>query len=514
MKQYKLIWLIIFILGFSVRNTHLFQAIDTNSWREGDVSTIAKNFYQNGTDIFHPQIAYDGSGPGYVESEFQIYSYLIATSYKIFGFWEPTGRVISFLFSLATMFVFFKLTTEILPAIAALTASLFFSLSPILMIISVAIQPESVMFFFYICSAYTFIRWLESDSKRYYWTTIIFTALALLCKITAANIGILFLLLIIIRKGWKFLFKSKVLILGIFSILPSILWYSFGYRFYALYGNSLGLSNESPWIGWDFFTSSHLITGLVKIELLYLWKKTGLLIITLALIFTKFIKRESFILALCWLFSAYVFYIITSRTTAEYWAWYYHIFSIPAVSILLGSSVFEIYNKYFQQSNLKDKVIINRESGVKSIAIVLLLFLCITYYIVSCFKFLIIEKPVVFQTSQYYICKDSIKNIIPPNSLLLISGGNSKDKLGYTHAADIGYFYYWLDHKGYSIHVEDLSLKNILSYRTKGVPYFLAEERLLQTKPGFEDELKRYLNPVYECNGCILFKLVESEIGK
>lgn len=514
MKQYRLIWLVIFILGFGVRSTHIFQAIDTNSWREGDVSTIAKNFYLNGTDIFHPQIAYDGSGPGYVESEFQIYSYLIATSYKVFGFWEPTGRVISFLFSLATMLVFFKLSRYLLPTVAAMAASLFFSLSPFLMIISVAIQPESVMFFFYICSVYTFVRWLESGSRLYYVPSILFTALALLCKITAANIGILFLVLIIIKKGWKFLFTPKVLIHGTLSILPSIFWYSYGYKFYALYGNSLGLSNESPWIGWDFFTSPHLITGLIKIELFNIWRKSGFLIIVLALIFTKLIKRESFIFGLCWLSSVYLFYVITSRTTAEYWAWYYHIFSIPAASILLGSAVFEIYNKYIPLLNFNRKVIIFGASVFKSATIIILLFLFVSYFLVSCFKYLIIGKPAVFQTSQYYSCKEGLKQIIPPNSLLLITGGNGKDKLGYAHAADISYFYYWLGCKGYSIHVEDLSLKNILSYKTKGVPYFLAEEVKLQAMPGLEEELKRNLNPIFECNGCILFKLNEAVVEK
>ena len=126
MKRYKLIWLLIFIIGFSVRSTHLFQSIDTNSWREGDISTIAKNFYQNSTDIFHPQIAWDGSGPGYTESEFQIYSYLVSVSYKIFGFWEPTGRVISFVFSLAAMLVFFRLSRYLLNTKAAIAASFFF----------------------------------------------------------------------------------------------------------------------------------------------------------------------------------------------------------------------------------------------------------------------------------------------------------------------------------------------------------------------------------------------------
>jgi Dolichyl-phosphate-mannose-protein mannosyltransferase len=507
MKHARLFWIVIFIIGMSVRSTHLFQAINTNSWREADVSLIAKNFYLHGTDIFHPQIGYDGSGPGFVESEFQIYSYLIAVSYKIFGFWEPTGRIISFLFSLATMLVFFKFSRYLLDTKAAMAASLVFSLSPILMVISVAIQPESVMFFFYISSAYTFVRWLDSGSKKYYLPAIIFTALALLCKITAANIGILFLLLIIIRKDWKFLFKPKVVVLGVLSILPSILWYSYGHRFYVLYGNSLGLSNEDPWIGWDFFTSRHLITGLVKLELFNVWTIPGPLIIALALVFTKVIKKESFLFGIYWLASASVFYIITSRTTAEDWAWYYHIFSIPAVSILLGSSVIELSNKYFPHLNFKKKIIINKAVIVKSRAIIFFLVFSVFCFMGSSFIYLVKTKPVVYQTSKYYNCIDSLKKIIPQNSLFLTNGGYSKDKLGYSLAIDIGYFFYWLDRKGYSISIEDLSLKNIVSFKARGVTYFLIEERILEDRPGLGNELKRNLTMVFECNGCILFKL-------
>src|SRR5258708_28903326 len=118
------------------------------------------------------------------------------------------------------MLVFFQLSRYLLNKKAAIAASFFFALSPILLIISNTLQPESVMFFFYVCSGYTFIRWLDSGSKKYYWLAIIFTALTLLCKITAVNIGILFLLLLIFKKGWKSLFNPEVLILHVLCILP------------------------------------------------------------------------------------------------------------------------------------------------------------------------------------------------------------------------------------------------------------------------------------------------------
>ena len=507
MKKSSLLRIIIFLTGICVRGTFLLHPVDTESWREADVSTIAKNFYQNGTDIFHPQINYGGSGPGYVESEFQIYSYLVAISYKIFGFWEPIGRIISFLFSLATMIVFFRLCKYMFNIKTALATSFFFSLSPILMVVSVAIQPESAMFFFYVCSGYTFIRWLDNESKTYFWLAILFTALALLCKITAANIGIFFVILIIVKKGWRFLYKPKVLVLGALSIIPSILWYSYGHSFYVLYGNSLGLSNENPWIGWDFFTSRHLITGLIKIELFNVWTKTGPFIIILALLFTKVIKKENFLFGLYWYFSAFVFYIITSRTTAENWAWYYHIFSIPGASILLGISAIELYDKFFPKIHLRGKAVINKLNLYKSRAIVFFTIIFVSFFIISCFIYLDKTKPVIYQTSQYYVCMDSLKKIIPENSLILTNGGPATDKLGYSLAIQIGYFFYWLNRRGYSISVEDLSLNNIAGFKNKGANFFVAEERFLQKKPGLEDELKKKFNTVFECNGCIVFKL-------
>ncbi len=507
MNKKRLVWIVIFLIGFIVRSTHIFQPIDTDSWREADVATMAKNFYQNGTDIFHPQIAYGGSGPGYVESEFQLYSYLIATSYKIFGFWEPTGRVISFLFSLATMLVFFRLSEYLLDSRAAIVSSLFFSVSPILMVMSVAIQPETLMFFFYVCSAYTFIRWLDGDSKKFYWLTIIFTALALLCKITSANIGFFFLVLIINNKGWKFLLKPKVIILGALSIIPAALWYWYGHRFYVLYGNSLGISNQYSFIGWDFFTSRKLITGLIKNEVSNVWTLAGPFIILLALIYTKVIKKEGFLSAFWWFAAASLFYIIISRSAAENWAWYYHIFSIPSASILLGISVVELYNNYFQKVNLSKTTGSSRDTFMRKRIIGSLFLLSISFFFLFTFIYLTTTKPSLYKTSKFYSCKERLKQIIPKDSLILTNGGQGRDEFGNSLAYEIGYFFYWLDRKGFSIKIEDLSVQNILSFKENGAAYFVAEEDKIKSVPGLDDELKKNFKPIFEYNGCILFKL-------
>ncbi|MGC4100553.1 ArnT family glycosyltransferase [Ferruginibacter sp.] len=503
MKHIKLIWVIIFLLGVGVRSTKLIHAVDTESWREGDMSTIAKNFYEKKTDILHPQIAWDGSGPGYTEGEFQIYTYLIATSYKIFGFWEPTGRVISFIFSILTMLVFVKLCRYLMDEKEALAAFFFFAVSPILMVMANAIQPESTMFFFYVCAGYTFLRWLDSASQKYFWLAVVSTALALLCKVTSANIGLMFLIMMIYKKGWKFLFKPQLILFGVLTVLPAALWYYYCHKFYLQYGNSLGLSNEYAWIGMDFFTSPRFILGIIHNEDHHVWTKAGPFIAILGLLFTDLRKKESTVLSIAWLTAALAFYLMAVRTTSDDWAYYYHIFSIPAAAILMGSAVVALYNRYMPVL----KAGANKALAVKGWLIMGAFALLSCYFLLATGKYALKIKPLSFQTSEYYSCKDSLAQLVPQGSMILTNGGLCSDYQGRPKAYNNPYFFYWLNRKGYNICVGDLSFNNIKAYKAKGVEFFLAERKVIKDIPGFEDELRHNLTPVFECNGCILFKL-------
>lgn len=507
MKHEKIIWIVIFILGLGVRSTDLFHPVDTGTWRESDESSIARNYYRNGMDFLHPQIDWGGYGPGYVESEFPVYPYLIALSFKLFGSWEPTGRIISFLLSLGTLIIFFRLSRYLFNKRTAIAVSCFFTLNPLLLIISNSIQPESLMFFFYILAAYSFIRWVDSESKKDYLLTFIFTALTLLCKISAINIGILFALIIFIKKGWRYAFKPKVILLAILTVIPSFIWYTYCHRFYLLYGNSLGLANEYPWLGWDFFTNPYFITGIIKQELVHIWTYAGPIIIILALVSTKMIKRQYIIFPVCWLAAAVIFYIIAARTTADSWAAYYHIFSVPSVSMLLGISVIEIYDRYFPKMDLNFTPLIIISNFLKRSFINVILFLFVSFYVAYSLRYLILtNKPSYYKTSGYYECKDRLSDIIPRGSLILVSGGRKMDGK-YPTAYNSSYFFFWLDRKGYNISLEDQSIENVLAFKEKGAEYYIAEIGAMNVKPGFEDVMCRRFKAEFEGNGIILFKL-------
>ncbi len=503
----KFIWTILFIAGLAVRSTELFHPIDTTSWRESDMSSIARNYYRNGMDFSHPQIDWGGIGPGYTESEFPVYPYLIALSYKLFGVWEPIGRLISFIFSIGTMIVFFRLSKYLFNTRTAIAVSFFFTLSPILMVTAISIQPESIMFFFYILAASSFIHWVDNQSAKYYISTLCFTALALLCKISAINIGILYFLIIIIKNGWNSLFKPKVILLGLLSIMPSIIWYTYSHRFYLFYGNSLGLSNEYPWIGWDFFSNAYFIKGIIRQELFHVWTFFGPLIFSLAIISTKILKKQTIIFSVCWIISVFIFYFATSRTSADSWAYYYHIFSVPSVSMLLGVSVIEIGDKYLPLMKLRLKPLFNISQILKSRLIITAMFILVSFYVAYSLYYLIRRKPDVFKTSKLFACKSRLLAIIPQGSLILVSGGSCRDNDNYPVAFNSSYFFYWLDHKGYSICYEDQSIENVIAFKEKGVLFYLAEIKAIGQKQGFEDKMKKKFKVELECDGIILFKL-------
>ena len=299
----------------------------------------------------------------------------------------------------------------------------------------------------------------------------------------------------------------NVIIFGVLSVLPSVIWYTYCHQFYVLYGNSLGISNEHSWIGWDCFIHPNFPKGLITNEIFNVWMPAGILIAILALVFTKILKRDITFIGILWFVAALFFYIITIRTTSQPWAFYYHIFSIPAGSILLGSAVIELYDKYAPTLNLRKKIILSRATVVKSRIIILFLIILVSSFGVSCFNYLVKTKPSYFQTSEFYVCRDSLKKIIPKNSLILASGGFDTGSAGYPLAYNKSYFFYWLNLKGYNISIEDQSIKNVLLFKRKGVKYFLAETKVLKSKSGFEEELRNKFKLLFECNGCLLFKL-------
>lgn len=559
MRRFGLALLCLFLLGAGLRGVDVWRPVDQPYWRECDIASIARNFYREGMSLFYPRVDWRGDGPGYAEMEFPVYPWSIAVLYKFFGFHEVFGRLLSYAFSLMAMGIFFLLARYLLPAAGAIAASLFFALSPLVIRISNSLQPDGLMFLFYLMAIYAFIRWLDDDSWISYGVAVIATSLAILAKATAAHVGLFFALLVLNEQGLAALRKLRIWVFAAASLFPPLLWYTHAYNLWLIYGNSLGLSNESHWIGLDILTDPSPILGNVVSEIFAVWMGTGLVVAA----FGAFAGRSARVVkyVLFWLTSLGVFYLVAAGTTGDSWAAYYHVVSVPPAAILVGLGADALMRIMVR---LRLRVVLGLVglalAVVLGISRVPALFLgsdsprwakvAVLSWFAAFLLVLVVAKlwgdwrenglgqgpsflttlvtglvsvslgmMWLFQVRQIgadirprgahemYGCAKAFATALPDNALIVASGGVCRDPRGYPVAYNVSYMFYWLDRKGFTICVEEQSVDALRLLAKRGARYFIADVDAVRKKAGFESDLRRAFPLVQECSGLLLFDL-------
>ncbi len=503
MSRSKVAIIILFLAAALLRFADVFRPINQASWRECDVGAIARNFAVEGMNPFYPRIDWRGDGPGYAEMELPLYPWLIAVSYKIFGVHDYFARVWAFLFSLGAMFFFFKLAREYLNAFAATVAFAFFALNPLMVETATSIQPEGLMIFAYIAAVYYFVNWLRTESNLSFVATTSFTALTLLAKAPSAHIGLFFAILLIEKYGWRVFRQMKVWIFGIFSLAPAGLWYIHAKNLWTVYGNSLGVSNEYHWIGWDFFTNSEFAVGILRSEFFYIWGGSGIIVGAFALWRGR--GEETARHSLGWLASIFALYLIAARTTSQDWANYYHVFSIPPVALLVGFGIKKLwdYARTFADSYSLNTLAVN----LGHVAILFFVVIAILAALAVEARQVRAEFLAHRVDDAAYECSQKLKLALKTEGLIVASGGHCVDKNNYALAYNASFMFYWLERKGWNICIEDQSIKNIAAVEAKGAKYFVAQRSALGEMPGFENELLQTYPVADACDQFYLFDL-------
>ncbi len=557
MKKLSWIFLVLFLLGAGVRAINVWHPADRSSWRECDEAGIARNYYREGMNILYPRVDWRGDTPGYAEMEFPLFPWTTAVLYQVIGYHEYLGRVVSLVFSLLTLGVFFLLAKYLLPELGAIAAAAVFTFNPIFIYISNSLQPESLMFFFYLLATYCFLRWYEEDKSGYFWISCVATALTILSKATAAHIGIFFALLVIRKYGWKVFAQFKLWVFAILALLPNVLWYLHSHDFWLRYGNSLGVSNEYHWVGLDFFTNKEFILGIMRNEILYALMPAGVILI-IAGIYSGF-KTKVVTYSLFWLIAVYSYYFIAARTTGDQWAFYYHIASIPAFSLLIGSGIVVIKKLLIKQNLiyllsllsiltaipmatlahyklsgnlaqvawvialsllatalvslfLKNQIplVESKKSGLvfgSLLAHLLLFGLCGTLLFESR---QIVADAKTWSEQNQHDCVRAFVPLIPRDDLMLVTGGICRDDDGYPVAYNASFMFLWMDRKGFNVCIEEQSLEAVSKFAKRGAKYYLVAKKTLQQKKAFENDLQRVYPLLAQCEDYYLFKLTSN----
>ncbi len=213
----------IFILFLFLRLIGITNELnDYHHFRQTYTASFAKYFYENGFDLFNPNL----SIINYKNiSEFQIFPFLVALLYKIFGFHDYLGRVLSLIFSIGTFFVFYWLVELYFNKLVANIALIFLTILPLSIFYSRVFMLEPMMLFLSVSMLYTFSRYLEDENLIFFVISIVCTSLTLLIKIPTIYMLLPILFLMINKNGFRFLFQISNYIYGFFSILPAVYWY-------------------------------------------------------------------------------------------------------------------------------------------------------------------------------------------------------------------------------------------------------------------------------------------------
>jgi Dolichyl-phosphate-mannose-protein mannosyltransferase len=492
-------------IGIALRVIGAVRPLDQPSWREGDLVSIARGFASVDANILHPRVSWRGLTNGLVEGELPLVSWITAMVWKGTGEHLQLMRLVPAIAGLLSLLVFWKITSKYLRGARSMIAVSLFALNPLAVFLTGSVQSDGLMLLGTLVAIWSVLTWTEDKlwSKRWrrkdlLWPimTVAGVSLAGLMKVIALHICIPIAAIVLLRHGLKSLFRLRVLLVGALSTVGPLAWTVYAHTLYNQTGLSLGVSNEHHIAGLEMLRNLELIKGIASHEIRYVW---ALGIFPAA--FALWIGRRQFVVRVVaiWLAAVGVMLVVAGRTTGDAWAFYYHVAAVAPASMLAGYGIGEGFKKTeFRRaaqptgpSSLSQRLIRKFGPGLATLLGILVLLPGLR----SSVGFV---RPRA--ASRLFGCAKAFSGKLPAG-LVLTSGGIRLDDGGNQVAYDASYMFEWLRRNGWTIAVEDQSIKNVLAFKSKGAVAFIAEKEQTDQAKGFEADLRSTFPVLVECEG-------------
>ena len=215
-------------------------ASDWHSWRQTDTQTIALNFTRPGASILSPQINWGGDGPGYVETELQLYTRTISLLMPVFGEGEWIGQLLSLLAITAAGAVVFVHLSHNYEPVAALVGLGAFLAARTSSSLATVVMPDAFALLGYVAAWTFFSQFAQRGRTRDVVFYGITGTLAMLIKPTTAHLGISSFLLLLLSQRVR-LRDYRVWLTWLAMVAVFGLYLVHAHRLYTAYGNTFGL---------------------------------------------------------------------------------------------------------------------------------------------------------------------------------------------------------------------------------------------------------------------------------
>jgi 4-amino-4-deoxy-L-arabinose transferase-like glycosyltransferase len=458
-------WLLVGVLalGVAARLTYVDRPLDhrvVNAWRQSDYTQIARNFDREGMNLFYPRVDWRGDTPGYAEMELPLMPWFGAALYRVFGPHEQILRGLSALFATVGLLLFAVLARRLLPPAGALFAVAAYAVNPLLLVLSTSIQPEPLLECLTLLTVLLLLRWTDRPSPGRLFAAAAAAAAAMSTKLPSAYLGVLVAYVVLRTRGARALADPRVFAAALVALGPPAAWYVWSHGFWLAYGNSLGLSNETHTIGWDMLWPPKFLVGIGLWETLGVFTPVGWLLALAALR----LPRRRWELLWVWYGAVALFYLVAARTTADKWAYYYHVLSVAPAALLMGGGVAGLLAGGWRPSWLPG----GERAWIRAAAIATLAGL------VAGSGFLIARRDYAREELRVMQrCMRAFAPQVPPNGRIVVRGGTSHDEYGRPVAHNESMAFAWMDRKGFNYADEDLGIDVLDRIAARGGRYWI-----------------------------------------
>ncbi|WP_088226578.1 glycosyltransferase family 39 protein [Desulfosporosinus sp. FKB] len=143
--------------------------LDNQGWRQADTASIAVHMLSHLADfpkVLIPQLNYDGVAPQNVELEFPLFPYLLAWTWKLFGWADIWGRLWAIALSLLAIYGLYDLGKHVISERAGYLAAAIYTLLPLSIYYGRVVMPEPMAQALSIWALALIIRWRKSPEKK------------------------------------------------------------------------------------------------------------------------------------------------------------------------------------------------------------------------------------------------------------------------------------------------------------------------------------------------------------
>jgi 4-amino-4-deoxy-L-arabinose transferase-like glycosyltransferase len=359
-EKYNKVLIIGFLIGMVLRLTYVnLPILEVLSEKQTHFAMIARNFYNNGFNLFSPQLDYLNNLFSFSLFQFNLFSFLVSLIYFISnGVYEYSARIVSVIFATGTAYLIYLFAKDIYNKKTGVASAIVFYLSPLSIIYTRTFLPDSMNMFFTVGAVYFCYKCMIKKQSKYYLWALFFSIFAFLVDIV--NFYLVLPLVYIFISGlnlqknykninqktgivsskvsgillfFKKIVSTKVLIFLLIIFTPVVLWWIYILNVNSIWKKDLFLylknyfliSNNFPVNYWLEFFKDIGGKTLTPVGLFFLIRA----------IFIN--KKDNYKFLIVWLVSVLIFMFVCCNLILEYDN-YYLPFLIIA-SIFIGKEI-------------------------------------------------------------------------------------------------------------------------------------------------------------------------------